>query len=73
MNYENISSEIKEKALACTTAEELAALAKAEGIQLTKEELEGIAGGTSWDCGECTSDSPCSAGASRDQGKLGMM
>ena len=52
MNFENLAPEFKEKALACKTPEELLALAKEEGYELTDEELEGIAGGLecSWYC-----------------------
>jgi len=35
-----ITNEILEKAMQCHTAEELIALAKSEGVELTKEEAE---------------------------------
>lgn len=38
-----------EKAKSCKTPEDMLALAKEEGYQLSDEELEGIAGGV-WDC-----------------------
>ena len=51
MNFDDLSPELKEKALACQTAEELIALAEKEGVELTDEELEGIAGGRGgWKC-----------------------
>ena len=52
MNFEDLTPELKEKALACKTPEELLALAKEEGYELTDEELESIAGGMecSWYC-----------------------
>lgn len=50
MDYNDIPDALKEKALACKTPEELLALAGEEGIELTDEQLEGVAGGQSW-CG----------------------
>lgn len=47
MNYGEISDELKEKAKACTTPEELMELTKKEGFALSIEDLEGVAGG--WD------------------------
>ena len=41
MNFEDLSPELKEKALACKTSEELIVLAQAEGIELSDEDLEG--------------------------------
>ena len=46
--YNNLSDEVKEKARACRTPEEIVALARKEGFELTDEELEGIAGGSNW-------------------------
>ena len=40
INKKEISEEMLEKALQCKTAEELLALAKAEGYDITKEEAE---------------------------------
>ena len=40
INVNELSREQIENAMACETAEELMALAKAEGIELTKEEAE---------------------------------
>ena len=45
MRFEDLTSEQKEKALACKTSEELLSLAKSEGYELTDEELEDISGG----------------------------
>ena len=39
-NGKELSKEVIEKAMACKTAEELMELAKAEGIELTKDEAE---------------------------------
>ena len=56
MRYEDLSPEQLEKARACKTPEELLALAKEEGYNLTDEQLENISGG--WD--SCDSDyDPC--------------
>lgn len=44
MEFNDLSEEQKAKALACKTPEELLALAKAEGYDLDKAELEAIVG-----------------------------
>ena len=49
LNIEDLTPELKEKALACKTPEELLELAKQEGFDLSDEELQAIAGGgTGW-------------------------
>ena len=61
MGIENmdISPELREKAKACTSPEELLALAKREGYKLSDAEMEAVAGGTSWTSPNCSShDSP---------------
>ena len=40
VNINELTREQVEKAMSCKTAEELIALAKAQGIELTKEEAE---------------------------------
>jgi hypothetical protein len=45
MNYMDISPELKEKARSCQSPEELFVLAKEEGLELSDEDLDGIAGG----------------------------
>ena len=40
INANELTKEQIEKAMACETAEELMALAKAEGVELTKDEAE---------------------------------
>ena len=45
----DISPELKEKARACKTTDEILALAKQEGYKLSEEELEAVSGG-SWSC-----------------------
>ena len=50
MDFENldISPELREKTKACTTPEELLALAKREGYKLSDAEMEAVSGGR-WD------------------------
>lgn len=47
MGYENLTPEQKERAKSCKTPEEMLALAKEEGYELSDSDLEGISGG--WD------------------------
>ena len=53
MSFEYLDPDLREKAQACKTPEELLKLAADEGYELTDEEIEGISGGGSWsdDCG----------------------
>lgn len=51
MNIEDLTPAQKEKLLACKTSEELLALAKEEGFELTDKDLEGVAGGGGWSGG----------------------
>lgn len=53
MDFDILTDEQKAKAKACTSPEELLALAQEEGFDLTDEELEGIAGG-GWGCTVCS-------------------
>ena len=48
MNFKDISPELREKAEACKTPEELLALAKTEGYKLSEEELAAVSGGGGW-------------------------
>lgn len=52
MDFKDLTEEQKAKAIACETPDELIALAKAEGIELTDEQLEDVAAGGNWfkDC-----------------------
>jgi len=45
VDFENLTPEQIEKAKACKTVEELIALAKAEGVELSEEQLESLSGG----------------------------
>ena len=46
----DLSPELREKAKACKTPEEMLALAKAEGYKLSEEELAAVSGGGTWTC-----------------------
>ena len=48
INSMDISPELRKKAEACKTSEELLALAKQEGYKLTEEELAAMSGGRDW-------------------------
>ena len=48
MDFEDLSPELQSKVRACKTPEEILALAKEEGYELTDEALEAIAGGSNW-------------------------
>ena len=55
MNFEDLKNpELQEKLKACKTPEELVALAKEDGIELTDDQLEAISGGGKW-LGKCWS------------------
>ena len=66
MNLEDLTPELKEKALSCKTPEELLAFAKEQGYELDDDELESVSGGKwdnspfVWDCDDyhysCTND-----------------
>lgn len=57
INLNELTEEQREKIRACKTPEDYLALAKSEGVELTDEQLESIAGGRDWDepitCPEC--------------------
>ena len=50
MDYKDLTEEQKAKVSACKSPEELIALAKEEGVVLTEDQLEGIAGGWDYTC-----------------------
>ena len=58
MEFKDLTPEQKEKARACKTAEELVALAESEGMDLSDEQLESVAGG-SWGKSCDNYDDPC--------------
>ena len=61
MDFNELSDELKTKAIECKTPEEMLALAKEEGYELADEELDAVSGGGFWSCDDnCGSDS-CSA------------
>lgn len=55
MDFDDISPELREKAKACTTPEEIIALAKAHGHELSDEELDAISAGGHWYECDCNS------------------
>ena len=59
MNFNDLTDEQKAKARACKTPEEMLALAKEEGYELSDDELAAVSGG-GWcweDCGNyCRND-----------------
>jgi len=54
MDIKDLTPELKAKAEKCETLEELLALAKAEGYELTDDEVESISGGDGWNDGLST-------------------
>ena len=48
MDLKDLSPELRSKASACKTPEEIIALAKEEGYELSEEELQAISGGVNW-------------------------
>lgn len=57
MKLEDLSPELREKAQACENEEELFALAKEHGLELSEDDLEGVSGGwaTCYDNNYCSS------------------
>ena len=51
MRLEDLTPELQEKAAACETPEEIIALAREEGYELTEDELDQVSGGASWNGG----------------------
>jgi len=56
MNFNELTDDTKAKLRGCETPEELLALAREEGYELTEEELEGVNGGWGCDLGD---EEPC--------------
>ena len=50
MDFSNLTPEQMEKAKACTNSAEFIELAETEGVELNDEQLDAIAGGSSWNC-----------------------
>lgn len=48
MNLENLTPQQIERAKACKTPDELLALAKEEGYELSDEDLNAVSGGATW-------------------------
>ena len=61
MNLEDLTAEQQEKARACKTPEDVLALAKEEGYELSEEELQAVSGGIKWRCSDkqCSDYAPC--------------
>ena len=55
MNFEDLTPEQQAKARACKTPEDILALAKEEGCEISDEELEAVSGGGFW----CTDLEKC--------------
>ena len=55
MKFDDLTEEQKARVMACKTSEELIALAEAEGVELSEEQLDSIAGGDSFWCPTATS------------------
>lgn len=50
MMFEKLAPELREKAKACKTPEDIMALAKEEGYMLSDDELANVSGGGDWSC-----------------------
>ena len=63
MNFENLKDpKLQEKLKSAKTPEELLALAREQGYELSDDELQGLGGGSLWGC-----DSDCSKYVSEPQ------
>lgn len=49
MKFEDLTPDQQDKARACKSAEDVLALAREEGYELSDEQLEAVSGGD-WDC-----------------------
>ena len=57
--FSKLTEEQKKKVEAAQSPEELLALAKETGYELTQEQLEGVAGGTIWCRFVCDTEEQC--------------
>lgn len=48
MEFDKLSPELQKKVRECKTPEEIVALAREEGYEITDEELQAISGGVKW-------------------------
>ena len=46
----DLSPELRERARACKAPEEMLALAREEGFELSDEQLQDVSGGSDWSC-----------------------
>lgn len=54
MNFDELSQELKDRLKACETPEEVLALAKEQGVELSEDDLDQVAGGKGkWAHEEC--------------------
>ena len=58
MDFDKLSPELKERAKAAKSADEVVEIAKSAGVELSDEELSTISGG-SWNCDGYCSDNEC--------------
>ena len=59
MDFNDLTPEVKAKLKGAETPDEILALAREEGYELTDEELEAVSGGYSWNCDDCKSYLHC--------------
>ena len=48
MDFKDLTPELRDRARKCKTPEEILALAKEEGYELSEEELKAVSGGVKW-------------------------
>ena len=66
MDFKNLTSEQIEKAKACETTDDLVELARAEGMELSDEQLDAVVGGDNeWYCA-CNQPTAYSCTTKRD-------
>ena len=62
MDFKDLTPELRDRARKCKTPEEILALAKEEGYELSEEELKAVSGGVKWTlwCSDRTCYQVCS-------------